>query len=687
MKPIKSFLTTIALLSLALCFCQTAQAVVTFTITPSAVSNTFGGTIALSVSGLISGDAVVIQDYLDANTNDVIDGGDILWQQFNLTDGQQSIFHNGAAAVTNFNVPGDTDGTANGTIVAKYVFQAGSPQAIAGKYAFRLYSPAGHFTPITNLFVVTNFPYAQSFTGNVVSNGTSTTLTNAIVLLFDVSSGNLHVVGGAVANNAGSYTIKAPPGTYTLAAIKSNFVASTTVAANLVLGGGATVTTNVNLLSTTQSISGRVVDANNSSLGIAGFLVPVQTQNGLLSVTFTDTNGNFTARVNANQWKVEGNEEGLMTYGYLALQNSTTVDTSTGSVSGVTIAVPKATAIFYGTAKDTLNHPLAGISLNSQQQDNNYQYQSEGITDANGNYVAGALAGDWSTGVNSDSNPTNYDFSQGNNATLTNGQAYQQNFTAILATNHITGHVQDNNSNPIGGVAVSANATISSVNFQAQVDTDTSGNYSLNVANGSWSVNVNCNGGDDSLDGILGSGNYACPNQQNVVIANNNQAANFTVQVCGGVEITTTSPLPDGQAGSPYDFFLQAASCNPSFNWSQTAGSLPSGFTLETTGELHGTTGASGTFNFTVQVTDGNSSLTNKALSLIIATNSVPPPPLNVVMSGNQAVVFYPQSGTNYTLQTTTNLATGPWVPATNGVSVIALTFSNTAPAAFFRLR
>jgi hypothetical protein len=278
-------------LALLACVAQNARAVVSFTITPAAISNTYNGTITLQVTGLTSGDNVVIQDYLDANTNGVIDAGDILFQQFRLTDGQQSIFHNGATAVTNFNVPGDTDNTANGTITAKINFLVNSPSTIIGKYAFKLSSPLGHFAPITNLFSITNFPYAQSFTGNVVSNGTSTTLPNAIVLLFDATSQDLHLISAAVANNAGSYTIKAPPGIYTLAPVKSNYVADTTSAANLVLGIGATISTNVSLLSATQSISGKIVDANNSSLGIGGLLVPVQTQSGLLAVAFADTNG------------------------------------------------------------------------------------------------------------------------------------------------------------------------------------------------------------------------------------------------------------------------------------------------------------------------------------------------------------------------------------------------------------
>ena len=520
----------VIVLTLFAALTQNTRAAVSFTITPAAVSNTYNGVITFQVTGLTNTETVVLQGYLDANTNGVIDAGDVLWQQFQLTDGQQSLYHNNTTVVTNFNVPGDTDGTANGTIAAKMVFESGSPQAISGKYIFRLYSPVNHFTAITNnQFMVTNFPYAGSFTGNVVSNGTATTLSNAIVLLFNAAGGNLQVVGDAVANNAGSYTIKAPPGTYTLAALKSNYVASTSAAANLVLGV-TPITTNLSLLVATQSISGRIVDANNSTLGIAGFLVPAQTQGGLLTVAFTDTNGNFTERVNANQWKIENNEQGLATYGYLGFQNSTKVDTTGGSVSGVTNAVPKETAIFYGSVKDNLNHPLAGISLSAQQQDNNYQYESQGITDANGNYVAGTLAGNWSIGVPSDSSPTNYIFSQQSSTVLTNGQAYLQNFTAYLATNHIIGHVSFNGTNVVG-VGVYANASFNGVQFNAFMDTDNNGNYSLNVANSnSWTVGINSSGGNDSLDNILGNGNYTPPNNQNVSITNSNGTADFVVQ-------------------------------------------------------------------------------------------------------------------------------------------------------------
>ena len=52
-------------------------------------------------------------------------------------------------------------------------------------------------------------------------------------------------------------------------------------------------------------------------------------------------------------------------------------------------------------------------------------------------------------------------------------------------------------------------------------------NYSFNVANGNWDVGVNQQGGDDSLDNIIGNGNYSTPSDQNINIANNNGVANF----------------------------------------------------------------------------------------------------------------------------------------------------------------
>jgi uncharacterized repeat protein (TIGR03803 family) len=66
---------------------------------------------------------------------------------------------------------------------------------------------------------------------------------------------------------------------------------------------------------------------------------------------------------------------------------------------------------------------------------------------------------------------------------------------------------------------------------------------------------------------------------------------------------------------------------------------------------------------------------------------SLPPPSLHIAPFGNQSVLFWSASATNYILQSTTNLASPNWVTASDAVPVIAFTVTNTSPARFFRLQ
>ena len=320
---------------------------------------------------------------------------------------------------------------------------------------------------------------------------------------------------------------------------------------------------------------------------------------------------------------------------------------------------------------------------------------------------------------------------------------------------------------------VYAYANIGGQNYQPQVNTDVNGNYSLNVANGSWNVNVYCGGGQNSLPG-----NYACPNPIALNIANNNVVTNFVVQQCSGISIGPVSPLPVGEVNLFYNQTIQASDCNGVYNWSQTggtvpggtslnsggstdvlsgspnasgnftftvqvndgagnttnrqytvaisnalqittatlpngtnglnysqqlqaaagvpfgggvhyswsllSGSLPASLNLATNGLLSGTAAVNGSFNFTVMATDAIGGVTSQALSLTLITTNIPP--LAISTAGGQIIVLWPAaSGTNFTLQTATNVA-GPWVTASNGVPQNAFSFSNSAPNVFFRL-
>lgn len=656
----------------------------TFSNLPATVSNTYAGTITLLISNIPTGDTVVVQKYLDLNANGVIDGNDFLVQQYQLTDGLAATYTNGAVTITNLNIAGDLN-SATGAITCQLNFQnADSSQNIVGNYLYKLSSPAGHFAPLTNGFTVTNFPYAQSFTGNIVSNFSAATLPYAVVFAFPPPSaahGLGQPAGAAVANASGSYALKVPPGTFLLLAFHTNYVDFAGTSPTLTLSSGVTTTTNLSLTNTTQTISGQFIDSTNSGVGIPGIFLGASSTNGYVATCFTDTNGNFNAGVVPGQWKISGEPSGLNVHGYLGLNGSAKVNAGT---AGIQAALPRATALFYGSVKDTLGNPMPGVDIYGS--DGNSQYAQDDVTDTNGNYFAEAVGGtSWQVGV-SGNNPslTNYVVSQSSSTNILSGQAILQNFTVLLATNHLTGYVKDSSGNPISGVQVYALATINGTAYQTSTDTDTNGNYSLNVANGNWQVGVSCSGSSDSLGNL---GNYQCPGNQSTSIAGNNSVVNFNIQLCNGILVLTTN-LPNGVVNSYYSTTLQASSCSGNFNWTLSSGTLPPGITLYSGGPLNGTPTTNGLFNFTVRVTDGGNFTNYQALSLTVTTNTVTnaPPPVTIAQSGGQVVVYYPFSGTNFALQSTTNVATGPWVPATNGVHVIAVTFSNTAAAAFFRL-
>jgi hypothetical protein len=891
---------------------------VTFVNTPTVVSNTYTGPITLQIGGLTNGETVVVQSFLDVNTNGVIDASDWLMQQFKLTDGLASLI----GGIVNSNVPGDTTPT-NGAITAQLAFGNGNPiQGFAGKFLVKLSSPGGHFTPITNSFTVTNLPYAQGFTGHVVCSGTN--VPYALVMLFPGELYKSSVQCGVVADGTGSYTIKAPPGTYSLAAIKTNYVQSAPTAPVVTLGS-TTITTNITLLAATTGLSGQVVDSANSSRGLPGILVSAKSDSNAVAVSFTDTNGNFSFGVNSGQWTVDADDASMIAHGYLKLQNDPTVS---AGATGITLTEVKATALFYGSVKDSQGNPMKGIDLYAN--DSNNQYELDAYTDQNGNYCAAVLGGlsnnPWNFQVSQDGGPANYIFSlppfSGNNGiNLTDGQAVQCNFVGLAATNHIsgyltnavtglgianvgmpawatvnglqfmaygrtdasgyyseivangvwnmnvncgdcsdclggqylcpnsqtitiannstninfaallptsqingyvknlsnmpipnvsvyaymptnsggpgpgattdvngyysfyvangswhvgvnccgnnalnplgylcvgeqpttvvnstntvnfsiasapyqiTGHLRDGSGNPIANVGVNgggssfnacattatdgsytlhvssgdwwvsfdcgalgslgylcpggqsvtvssanvvadfaadqapytisgwvrntgglpftnlnvqASATLGTNTYWLNTYTDTDGNYSIPVANGQWWVALDCSG--------LGSG-YLCPNEVDLVIAGASVATNFSVQSCGALQIVTTSPLPAGQVGVPYDINLQASSCYPNFWWSVSGGSLPQGLQLDSSGELYGTPQANGTFSFTLQVTDGNSQATNRAVSLTIS-----PAPSDVLSYSVTRLQAFWQSDATHLVPDTTH---GPFV-------------------------
>ncbi len=96
--------------------------------------------------------------------------------------------------------------------------------------------------------------------------------------------------------------------------------------------------------------------------------------------------------------------------------------------------------------------------------------------------------------------------------------------------------------------------------------------------------------------------------------------------VAGPLLITTSSPLAGGTIGMAYSQTILASGGTPTYTFNLLSGTLPTGTSLAASGAITGTPTASGTFNFTVQVTDGASATNSKAFVITIINAPCNPP-------------------------------------------------------------
>jgi hypothetical protein len=108
----------------------------------------------------------------------------------------------------------------------------------------------------------------------------------------------------------------------------------------------------------------------------------------------------------------------------------------------------------------------------------------------------------------------------------------------------------------------------------------------------------------------------SCPVPQSV-------SQDVTLTVNRTVQIVTTSPLPAGTQGVAYSLQFAAQGGTAPYTWLVSAGSLPSGLSLSGGGALSGTPTVSGTFNFTVQITDSAAHVSTAPFTLVIGCDPI----------------------------------------------------------------
>jgi len=375
----------------------------TFKITPNVVSNDYPGLITFQMTGLPAGDNVLVQQFYDANSNGVLDAGEICVRSEVVTDGQARLFN----GVTNINFFRDEDGATNGAITASFRFPA-APDIARGitSYVFRLSSPANHFTASNLTFAVRSVPYPQVVQGTILSG--STAIPHAYVALVQNSQGNVQiVVAGTTADANGNYSLNAQPGVYQVLAIQSGYVGSLTNFPVVGLLPNASITTNLQLLPATTTLAGSLVDSTNAQLPVLpnAQLIAYST-NLLFTIAEADNNANFSIPVTTdNVWTVRVTAQSAATGGYLVpdAEIEAHYQTFSGPVNNAVVMLKRATAIINGQVQDKFGKPVSGIGLFANADFG--QYNAYALSDSNGLYSLAIDGGEGTVSVQNPANP------------------------------------------------------------------------------------------------------------------------------------------------------------------------------------------------------------------------------------------------------------------------------------------
>jgi hypothetical protein len=497
---------------------------VTLTVSPSATSNTYPGFITLNITGLTNTEQVTIQRWLDANGNGIIDPGEPMLEAFDIKDGGAMVI----GGVTNVSVPYDSN-SATGAITTTLNF--GPPLTlmdIVGQQIFSVVSPTGRFSPVTATFTVTNAPLPQSVSGVVYSNGVAG-LPYAVVVA--LAAPNQKYAGATVTDGGGNYHLTLPTGQYSLIGLYPGYYVDQNLAPFVTLTNGLNATNDMSATNSTGPvIAGQIYDAANSN-ALGGVFMQLTLSGGtLFTIAFTDTNGNYSAPVTSNIWKIKLEGTQLSHRAYIVLENNAaSVNAALGSVSNVNLGLFKGNALYYGRFTDNSGSPLVNYDLSANDSSN--QFKADGFTDTNGEYGVAILNTNspWYVSPGGDNaSLVNYIVNSQQNFISNNVVTALNNFYTLPITAQISGQLLDNTGHPISSIGISAYLNITNTDSYystAFVDTDTNGDYAFGAANGTWYVFANQTGGHS----LASAGYYDPAPNHPVTIPPTNAVVNLVV--------------------------------------------------------------------------------------------------------------------------------------------------------------
>jgi uncharacterized repeat protein (TIGR03803 family) len=264
-------------------------------------------------------------------------------------------------------------------------------------------------------------------------------------------------------------------------------------------GAGNTATApatgvNINFTKATALIHGMVADASPTSL--AGIRVNASDSNNTYYCeATTDANGHYVLGVTTGSWNVNISNQSPGLAGYI-VPNSQSATISGAQAVQKDFTMSAVNAHLKGTVTNAdTSLPISAITIGAYNQITSQFISVQTAVD--GTFDLGLVAGTWMVQLNSQSAATANLVSSSVNYTLAVDQTISGiTFQVKSSTAQITGLVLDgdNSNQPISNANVYATATISTVLYNANAQTDNNGSYSLPVVNGTWQVGAFASG-------------------------------------------------------------------------------------------------------------------------------------------------------------------------------------------------
>jgi hypothetical protein len=462
----------------------------TVSMLPIGLAQDFPEVVTLTITGLTAGDTVLVEQVIDANFNDSADPGEPVMMRFAVTDGVTPL---------NPNIPGDSDGLANGAVDIDLNFlNTYDLHHCSGHYAFRASAGArSGQSPILFIMPGAGSIDLESISGTITDGATP--ITGALVIAEGDMPTNMYSLC-FVTDPLGGYQLTPQiTGNYQLNAYSLDGLLLTDDSQweNTVQLNTSEQHTGVDrsLTPGTNQISGQVVDSITMN-GIAGVLVSAENSAQDSAQILTDADGSFSLTVPPGLYDVyvdtHNNINGHPSArGYLGLADYVEwIDASGGDVAGVMLMLDEATELVSGTVYDDFATPRPGVPVVAIDTMSPGWPTALAVTDLNGNYTLGLNpAHTYEIAI-----APEYLYAQGYIAaritgfTTVAGPATGNDFTMMFTDALIYGTVTDDLGQPLADVEVLAIGN--GGQYLAQSFTRSDGFYDLLVVAGDWNVDA-----------------------------------------------------------------------------------------------------------------------------------------------------------------------------------------------------